>query len=156
MNRVRPLANFELIALAAPVKLSRRILILFLLATGFSVVQGLIKGLPDPSAKTDPWGLSLEAVLEMDPLLWVDARSERLYEVAHFPGALHLNHDNLDSGLSRLLESWEPETSIVIYCDGDGCESSRALAAELREMLGDERIYWLIGGWEVLRQEVSQ
>ena len=127
-------------------------LILLLLATVFAIGQGLVDGLPDPVPATDPWGLTLDAALALEPVLWVDARTEQLFLDGHMEGALHLSHDDFDNGLGRLLENWEPEMSIVVYCDGNTCESSRALAAELREVLGDERVYWLIGGWEELRE----
>ncbi|MEX0325448.1 MAG: rhodanese-like domain-containing protein [Puniceicoccaceae bacterium] len=133
-------------------KLIRRMLILLLLATGFAVGQGLLQGLPDPTPKMDAWGLTVEAALEMEPVLWVDARTEQLFNQRHLEGALHMSHDDFDSGLSRLLQSWDPEMSIVVYCDGEGCESSQVLAAELREVLGEERVYWLIGGWAELKE----
>ncbi|MEX0332260.1 MAG: rhodanese-like domain-containing protein [Puniceicoccaceae bacterium] len=126
-------------------------LILLLLATGFAVGQGLFLGLPDPTPKSDGWGLTLEAAQAISPVLWVDARAERMYEEEHLEGALHMSHDDFDNGLARLLENWDPEMSIIVYCDGEACESSQALAAELREVLAEERVYWLIGGWEKLK-----
>ena len=92
--------------------------------------------------------------MDMSNVLWVDGRSETAYQQAHFPGAIHLSLDDWDNGLTRLLESWDGGMQIVVYCDGNGCESSRAIAQRLRDELGEGAAYWLVDGWAVLEKEV--
>lgn len=87
----------------------------------------------------------------MENLLWIDARSEAAFEESRYPGAVSLNEDNWDRQLGLVLESWEPGQAVVVYCEGDGCSSSRKLAQRLREGLGMEPVYWLVDGWEAIR-----
>jgi rhodanese-related sulfurtransferase len=140
--------------LPAFVKTIRRMFLLLLAATICAVVHGLLTGRPDLDVPADAYGLALEQVLRKPALLWVDGRPAAAYEAGHFPGAVHLTLDDWDAGLGPLLEQWEPGVAMVVYCDGGGCESSRTIASRLREELGEEAVFWLVGGWEVLKTEV--
>ncbi len=83
-------------------------------------------------------------------MLWVDGRTLEEYQKGHHRDALHLEFGNWDAGIGQILENWEPGTGIVVYCEGSGCESSRAIAGKLRDELEMETVYWLIGGWNSL------
>lgn len=115
--------------------------------------DGILTGLPDLSQPADEWGIVLDAALELDPAIWIDGRSESEFTEGHFRDALHLNFDNWDSGIGDILQKWEPGTAFVVYCEGHGCESSRAIAERLRNELELETVYWLIGGWNTLAGE---
>lgn len=97
---------------------------------------------------TDPHGVELAQALQFDRVIWVDGRSESAYAAGHYPGALHIEEANWLDGVSLLLEQWDPEVVIVVYCDGDGCAASRQIAERIRTELGLEPAYWLRGGWE--------
>lgn len=133
----------------------RRMFLLLLAATICAAVHGLLTGPPDLAAPADAYGLTLEQALLKPSLLWVDGRSAEAFAEAQVPGAVHLTLDDWDAGLGDLLERWEPGASVIIYCDGGGCESSRTMASRLREELGEETIFWLVGGWEVLKAEAT-
>ena len=132
-----------------------RIAVLLLVAAACAFAQGLLVPRPLPAALEDEWALTLEEARLQAEVLWVDGRTAEQYAEAHFPGAVHLEYGNLDAGLGDLLVEWDPGKTIIVYCDGDGCESSRAIASRLREDLQTESVYWLAGGWEVLREEAG-
>ena len=131
-------------------------LILVIIAGAFALVQGLIMGPVDLSEPTDEWGIELAASQDWPSILWVDARILTAYEGQHYPGAVHLSEDDWDAGLGELLIQWDPDSRVVVYCDGQHCANSRKIAERLRSELGATDIYWLIGGWEVLQEELAR
>jgi rhodanese-related sulfurtransferase len=82
-----------------------------------------------------------------DSVLWVDARSRKAYEKKHVPGALRLNEDEWSAMLVPLLDTWQPDKKIVVYCNKQQCQSSHEVAKRLRET-GVEPVYVLKGGWK--------
>lgn len=117
-----------------------------------ALVHALIIGSVDLSEKTDEWGIELSATEQMQSILWVDARVRPAYEENHYPGAIHLSEDDWDAGLGQLLLEWDPNVPVVVYCDGQYCANSREIAARLRNELDVSEIYWLVGGWDVLKE----
>jgi len=150
------LANLASTRLIASVATIGRIVILMLAAGMCALVQGLIMGPADLAEKSDGWGIDLGLTQQGQPVLWVDARSRSAYEELHYPGALHLSEDDWDEGLGDLLVEWDPEVRVVVYCDGLYCANSREIAARLRTELGQSEVYWLIGGWDVLKEELAR
>jgi rhodanese-related sulfurtransferase len=138
------------------VEIIRRMVILSLLAAVCGLLHGLVTGFPDLEEPPDEWGMKVDTALALDRVLWVDTRAAEAYAREHFPGAIHLSHDNWDEGLSGILMEWDPGTSVVVYCDGDGCESSRVMAEQLRTELGDDAVFWLAGGWPSLKEEAEE
>jgi rhodanese-related sulfurtransferase len=133
-------------------QLSRQILLILVLASIGSIVQGLLQGRPLTGDQADEWAVTFSEARMMDNLLWIDARPETAFGEGHYPGALSLNDDNWDRQLGLVLEGWEPGEGLVVYCEGDGCASSRNLAQRLRTELGLERVYWLVDGWEAIQR----
>jgi rhodanese-related sulfurtransferase len=82
-----------------------------------------------------------------DKVLFVDARSRQRYEAGHIPGAILLNEEQWDTLFPAFSDAWDPDKTIVVYCDGGGCEASQEVAARLRKALGVETIFVLKGGW---------
>lgn len=78
--------------------------------------------------------------------VWVDARSKSDYDAGHISEAVLLNESDWDTLLGGVFEVWQPEKSIVVYCNA-GCPSSEKVAACLRDM-GIEPVYFLRGGYE--------
>ncbi len=101
--------------------------------------------LPPPSADEISVGGALS--LKGKPL-WVDARSQALFQQAHIAGALLLNEDHWNSQLGAVIEQWEPGRVVVVYCGSQSCDASHAVAARLRRSIGIEPVYVLQGGWE--------
>jgi rhodanese-related sulfurtransferase len=138
-----------------PVTTTHRLVFLACLGALFALVQGLVIGPVDLDAP-DPWGIGWQELENPAAVLWVDARAQSAYEGSHFPGAKFLSLDDWDAGLSTLLIDWDPGVPIVVYCDGNGCDSSRTVAERLRQELESEEVYWLVGGWEKLSLEGPQ
>lgn len=90
----------------------------------------------------------------MEAILWIDARTEAQYEEEHIPGAVLVNEDDWEAGLMRFFEVWDPEHTVIVYCDAADCHSSRALAARLERELGPDvgTVYHLHGGWVAWRK----
>lgn len=88
------------------------------------------------------------ALTWMPDVLWLDARGDKHFSPAHIPGAMSFDPANWDQRLAQLLERWRPGLKVVVYCDAAGCDTSRQLAARLRNEVGLPEIYFLRGGWE--------
>ncbi|MGC9451715.1 MAG: rhodanese-like domain-containing protein [Oceanipulchritudo sp.] len=128
-----------------------RVVLLLALTLLAAIGHGLYLGPVPEEAALDSWSVSLEAARGLPNPLWVDSRPESAYATAHLPGAIRLDFDNWDQALGDLLLEWDPDRSVIVYCSGNGCESSQAIAARLREELGVDSIFWLEGGWSKLR-----
>ena len=88
-------------------------------------------------------------------ILWVDARSAEAYSRGHVPGAVLLNEEHWDELFIRLVETWQPGMRIVVYCDNEQCNSSRAIAVRLRRELGVDGVFALNGGWQAWRETLK-
>jgi rhodanese-related sulfurtransferase len=85
-----------------------------------------------------------------DEIIWVDARERDAYEEAHWPGAILLNEDEFELLIPGLLEVWNPDARVLVYCEVEGCDRSLAVTQRLREEFQMENVFVLQGGWEVL------
>lgn len=92
-------------------------------------------------------GTEISEFVDREDLLWVDARSETSFREGSIPGAVLVNEGDWEAGVERFLEVWEPDLTVVVYCDSEACGASEAVAARLREELGIERVEVLKGGW---------
>ncbi len=82
-----------------------------------------------------------------DSVLWIDARSPEEFDEGHVPGALPLDEGNWEMRLPTVLEAWQPESRVVVYCTGTRCEASSRVAERLRSDLGTAQVYFLRGGF---------
>lgn len=119
---------------------------LLLLALAPALVSGVVQlkwtGLDTgqdevPASEVRSWG---------DKVQWVDARPRAKFEEGHLPGAVSLNEDEWDQLVPAFLDAWEPEKTVVVYCDGGSCDASHAVARRLREELKLENVRVLKGG----------
>lgn len=79
--------------------------------------------------------------------IFVDARSLEQYREGHIPGAVSLDARRFDERVSSFLALVPLEAPLVVYCDGEGCGSSREVAELLKEA-GYRNIRLFRGGWE--------
>jgi|GEM_PF-281861 len=79
--------------------------------------------------------------------LWVDARTLAEYETEHVAGSLLLNEEDWEELLFPLLERWDPDQTIFVYCSRSACLRSLHVAKRLRAELGVEDVYAIEGGW---------
>jgi rhodanese-related sulfurtransferase len=90
--------------------------------------------------------------LEKKEFVLIDSRSERAWNQAHIPGAVHLPTADIPLRAESLLDRGVP---VVTYCWGPGCNgATRAALAltragfEAREMIGGIE-YWIREGFPV-------
>jgi rhodanese-related sulfurtransferase len=65
--------------------------------------------------------------------LFLDARPEAFYKMAHIPGAYCLPEDDFDAAFRRLEARLRSSLDVVVYCAGFGCEASHIVARKLKE-----------------------
>lgn len=75
----------------------------------------------------------LEAAVDHDEVVVLEALPPEYYEEAHLPGARNLPLDLIDDLAASLVP--EKDAAIVTYCSDDTCSNSK-LAAERLESLG--------------------
>jgi rhodanese-related sulfurtransferase len=68
---------------------------------------------------------------DQDGVMFLDARSEKLFEAGHIPGARLCHHYRQDQFIPAMLEELRAADIIVIYCAGGDCEDSIQLATDL-------------------------
>lgn len=101
------------------------------------------------TAVRDPWLLTVQRAREMQyPILWIDARTPERFAAGHVPGAKPLELAEWNRQLPDVVAAWQPGTITVVYCDAEGCDASRDVAARLRQELHLPDVYFLEGGWE--------
>lgn len=84
-------------------------------------------------------------------VIWIDARPAEEFAAAHIPEAVPLREGEWDALLPALLEVWEPDRIVVVYCSSLSCAASHEVAARLRDEVGLEPVRVLQGGWEAWR-----
>jgi rhodanese-related sulfurtransferase len=68
---------------------------------------------------------------DRDGVIFLDARSAKLYEAGHIPGARLCHHYRQDQYIPAMLEELRAADIVVIYCAGGDCEDSIQLATDL-------------------------
>jgi rhodanese-related sulfurtransferase len=98
----------------------------------------------------DPADVAADVRAGAAPFVLLDCRSRAAYAHAHLPGALSLPHAQIDAAA---LGAVPPETLIVTYCWGPGCNAATkgarrvaALGRPVKEMIGGFE-YWVREGW---------
>lgn len=86
------------------------------------------------------------------PVLWVDAREESAYAIAHVPGAVLLNETGWERLLPGFLQAWRPGQRIVVYCNSERCNASDEVARRLKRELNPGDVFVLKGGWSAWQQ----
>lgn len=81
-------------------------------------------------------------------VVWIDARSEEVYQKGHIPGALLLNEQGFNEQSFALMDVLQTTTKpVIIYCDGEKCDASRTIHKRLLEVFPLDNCYVLKGGW---------
>ena len=79
--------------------------------------------------------------------LWVDARSRKKFEQVSVPGAVLLNQEEWDAQVSKFLDAWDPEKTIIVFGDR-GTDAGEEIAHRLQEELKIDKVRVLHGGYE--------
>ena len=117
-----------------------------------ALLHGLIIGEADLAIQSDGYGKTLAETADLESVIWVDARRADAFAAGHHPEAIHLSEGNWDADLSRILSVWDFEQPLIVYCDGGDCASSREYAERLRREMDTDAVFWLQGGWQVLKE----
>lgn len=121
------------------------ILLLTVIGIAYSLVGGL-SPLPGVSPELEAGEIHLADAQALNAI-WVDARAVEEFEESHLPGALFFDESDWDVGLFELMNTWLIELRpIVIYCESEGCDTSKRIAKRLRQSLPKAEIYSLKGG----------
>ncbi len=130
-------------------KAVRQSLVLLLLA----LVPALIAGLAHPRRPSCAPPGDVTEVAWPEVAGWavapfiIDARHAADYARACIPGALPLEESRWEEQLPRIVDQWPPDAPILVYCNDEGCGTSRDVARRLKNEFGLARIYVLKGGW---------
>jgi rhodanese-related sulfurtransferase len=118
----------------------------------------LIKGPPVRTLVCDPARLKPDEVClsqVTEPVLWIDARLRREWEMDGLPGSLLWNTDPKEdlaifeaTVAERLLET----PRVVVYCGDESCGISRQVADRIRALGLAEEVKVLHGGWRTLSE----
>jgi len=132
-----------------------------LLGFGYTLVSG--KGLysePAPVnlkvAEYPPEYIGYEetyAAFEQGGGVIVDSRNEYDYELGHIRGSINLPLKEFEAR-KEILRSWQKDTLIITYCDGQECNSSIDLATKLAEA-GFTNVKFFFGGWSEWQEHQS-
>ncbi|MFZ5863919.1 MAG: rhodanese-like domain-containing protein [Nitrospirota bacterium] len=66
------------------------------------------------------------------PITLVEALPERFYADGHLPGALNINHDEVEAKAPDLLPN--KDAFIVVYCANSACDNSSIAANKLTQL----------------------
>jgi rhodanese-related sulfurtransferase len=91
--------------------------------------------------------------LRDDSRMFVDARLSEEYAKAHFPGAVSLPFQTLETQSAIVTQVLTSDKPPVVYCTGPECDDSLLLALELRK-LGREDVAVFVGGMELWQSEL--
>jgi rhodanese-related sulfurtransferase len=79
---------------------------------------------------------------------FIDARSDEDYSKGHILNALNLPEEDLDRRIDEVrgLIPEDSEITVIVYCDGEECDSSNRLAERLKTY-GYTNVRVFFGGW---------
>jgi rhodanese-related sulfurtransferase len=79
--------------------------------------------------------------------LFIDSRNYQSYKMGHIEGAINIPVRYTMDEIKNMLEIYPVTKSIVTYCNGVSCTSSRRLAGKVHQ-LGYRKVYIFYDGWE--------
>ncbi len=85
---------------------------------------------------------------DQSPMVWIDARTLEQFDRDHMPDAVWCSEDDYETGLVNVLNAWNGEASLIVYCDSAACDASKMISDRLKQDLGVETVFVLHGGWD--------
>jgi len=97
--------------------------------------------IPDPEVA--------KQVFDAGNALFVDVRSQAMFDDGHIPGAVSLPLGDLDTRLEAFVADVSPTQPIVTYCSGRLCQDSHTAAQRLMESGFENVVVYIDGfpGW---------
>ena len=78
--------------------------------------------------------------------VFIDSRSRKKFLSGHILGAMNFPYEEVKENIPSDFSSFKFEQILVVYCDGDECQSSVELAKSLHKQ-GFKNIKVFFGGW---------
>ena len=92
--------------------------------------------------------ITLEMLTKLpQPIMIIDARSPQEFASGHVNNAYNISESEFEAHLSSFLDAWEPDSTLVVYCNPGSCNSSRNIADRLRNECGMKKVYILKDDW---------
>lgn len=78
--------------------------------------------------------------------IFLDARPREFYKLGHIKGAINLPYEQFDTLFATVMKGIDHDSTIITYCDGEGCQLSKDLALALNK-IGYTQVKILENGW---------
>lgn len=100
--------------------------------------------------------LHFDEAATLEGLVWVDARTRKLWERNGREGSVLLTDhpsENWDGLIAEAFPTLATAQSVVVYCATESCGSSEPVAQKIKELgiIPAERVFILAGGWKSLK-----
>jgi rhodanese-related sulfurtransferase len=130
------------------VRIAREVLLLIVIAAIPATVSGFMQLRLRSEKPLAPNEIRARDARQLgDLVIWVDARSRKKFEQESIAGSVLLNEEEWDAQVSKFLDAWEPDKTIVVFGDR-GSDAGEGIAHRLREELKIENVQVLQGGYE--------
>ena len=93
-------------------------------------------------------GLSLDQVIGLynqKAAVFIDARDQWDFSDNHIVGAVNIPEFSFTAD-NKTLSTIDKESLMIVYCDGDDCDTSKRLVTELLDV-GYKNVYVFLGGF---------
>lgn len=105
-------------------------------------------------------GLHISEVVNLhniENVVFIDARDQWDYSEGHIARAINIPEFSFDPN-NKMLEEIDKEELIIVYCDGNECDTSKRLASEMIK-LGFKNVFIYLGGfseWSELKLPIEK
>src|SRR5258708_4798310 len=128
--------------------MNARILRQALLLAGLALLPALVSGAiqlrQNPQIPLQPGEIRAATARQWGTqVAYVDARPALRYEAGHIAGAARLTDEEWETLVPKFLDLWDPDKTVVVYCDGGSCDASREIADRIRKELQITSVYVL-------------
>ncbi|MCU0689380.1 MAG: rhodanese-like domain-containing protein [Phycisphaerales bacterium] len=89
----------------------------------------------------------IRAMMQAEPVQFVDARNASEFARGHLPGAVLLTPDMFATGLPPAALALDRGAPVIVYCTGGDCHSSELVAIRLQG-IGYSRLFVYEGGYD--------
>ncbi len=79
-----------------------------------------------------------ERLASDEDIVLVEALPKKYFDAEHLPGAININHDEIEDKAALLLP--DKSAFIVVYCSNTACQNS-GIAANLLEVMGYKNVF---------------
>ena len=93
--------------------------------------------------------ITLEMLAKLPkPIMVIDARSSKEFAAGHVKNAYNISESEFERHLSKFLDAWIPDSTLIVYCNPGACNSSRSIANRLKNECEMKRVYVLKDDWK--------